>query len=234
VSTIEHLMAALAGCGVDNAVVTVDAPEVPIMDGSSAPFVFLIECAGMAAQDEPRQVIEVLKRVEVRDGDRIASLAPSRDFRLSFEIDFASGAVRRQAWELRLRDGAFKSELARARTFGFLHEVEHLRSIGLAQGGSLDNAIVISGDRVLNEGGLRFRDEFVRHKILDAVGDLYCAGAPIRGHYHGHKAGHGITNLLLRALFADESAWRWADAVPAAPALTGGPVWDERLVAASA
>jgi UDP-3-O-[3-hydroxymyristoyl] N-acetylglucosamine deacetylase len=212
IGTIEHLMAALRGCGIDNAVIELDGPEVPIMDGSSAPFVFLIECAGVAQQDKPRRLIQVLRKVTVGDAGRYASLTPSGIIGFSFEIDFAAQAIARQEGYVKLGKGAFKAELARARTFGFLHEVDQMRKLGLARGGSLDNAIVINGDKVLNEGGLRFTDEFVRHKILDSVGDLYLAGAPILGHFHGCRSGHALNNQLLRALFADEKAWCYTDA----------------------
>lgn len=216
VGTVEHLMAALRGSGIDNAVIELDGPEVPIMDGSSAPFVFLIECAGIARQDARRRVIRVVKEVTVGDGQRHAGLSPANGSSFSFAIDFASAAVARQERYVRLVDGSFKNELARARTFGFLHEVDHLRQMGLARGGSLDNAVVIDGDRVMNEGGLRFADEFVRHKILDGIGDLYLAGAPIAGHFHGYRSGHALNNELLRALFADETAWTLTEATAAA------------------
>jgi len=218
VGTVEHLMSALAGCGVDNCVVELDGPEVPIMDGSAAPFVFLIECAGVAEQASPRMALRVLKPVSVADGGRSASLAPADEPSFAMEIDFASAAVARQRYRVALRDDAFKREIARARTFGFLHEVEAMRKAGLARGGSLENAIVISGDRVLNEGGLRFADEFVRHKILDGIGDLYLAGGPIVGAFLGVKSGHALNNRLLHALFADPSAWAWEAADAAMPA----------------
>jgi UDP-3-O-[3-hydroxymyristoyl] N-acetylglucosamine deacetylase len=211
VGTVEHLMAALRGCGIDNAVIELNAPEVPIMDGSAAPFVFLIECAGSLEQASPRRLIRVLKEIVVGDQTRFASLSPALSSSFSFEIDFASAAIARQESFLQLANGTFKSELARARTFGFLHEVHQMRQLGLARGGSLDNAIVIQGDKVLNEGGLRYSDEFVRHKILDSVGDLYLAGAPIIGHFHGCRSGHALNNQLLRAMFADESAWCYDD-----------------------
>ena len=209
IGTVEHLMAALAGMEIDNAVVEVNGPEVPIMDGSAAPFVFLIESAGVVAQDRPRRVIRVLKPVAVDDGERYASLTPGNGFSVSFDIDFDSAAVSRQRISVELGNGAFKHELARARTFGFLHEVEELRAAGLARGGSLDNAVVVNGDKILNEGGLRYDDEFVRHKALDAIGDLYLAGAPLRGHFYGQCSGHGTNNTLLRALFADADAWSY-------------------------
>jgi UDP-3-O-[3-hydroxymyristoyl] N-acetylglucosamine deacetylase len=207
VGTIEHLMAALSGCGIDNAVIELDGPEVPIMDGSAAPFVFLIECAGIAHQAAARRAIRVLRRVEVREGGRSVSLSPGTGSSFSFEIDFPSAAVAHQEGYIRLAQGSFEADLARARTFGFLSEVESLRARGLALGGSLDNAIVVDGDSVLNPGGLRFEDEFVRHKLLDSIGDLYLAGAPIIGHFHGHRSGHALNHRLLDALFADDAAW---------------------------
>ena len=209
VGTVEHLMAALAGCGIDNAEIELDGPEVPIMDGSSEPFVFLIECAGVVEQSAPRKVIRIHKEVSVTVGDSEATLAPGDCLDLSVEIDFDSKAVARQELSVGLMNGSFRKELSRARTFGFLHEVEQLRAAGLAKGGSLDNAIVISGDEILNEDGLRFDDEFVRHKMLDAVGDLYLAGAPIIGCFTGMRSGHAANNELLRALFADPDAWSY-------------------------
>ena len=211
IGTIEHLMAALSGCGIDNVEIAIDGPEVPVMDGSAAPFVFLIECAGIVQQDAPRRFIEVLKTIDVVDGSRAASLSPSDSFSVSFEIDFESTAISQQAYQGTLVNGTFRSEIARARTFGFEHEVAALQAAGLARGGSLDNAIVVSGDRVLNEDGLRYDDEFVRHKVLDSVGDLYLAGGPLLGHFHGCRSGHALNNALLNALFADLSAWRYAD-----------------------
>ncbi|NQV57368.1 MAG: UDP-3-O-acyl-N-acetylglucosamine deacetylase [Rhodospirillales bacterium] len=208
VATVEHLMAALAGCHVDNAVVEVSGPEVPIMDGSSHPFVFLIECAGLEVQDAERSVLEILKPVKVEIGNRYAELTPSDDFQVAFEIDFDYAAVSTQKIAVNLVNGTFKKEIARARTFGFMDEVEKLQAAGLALGGSLDNAVVVDGETILNEGGLRYGDEFVRHKVLDAVGDLYLAGMPIHGSYHGVCAGHALTNQLLRTLFADATAWR--------------------------
>lgn len=212
VRTIEHLMAALAGARIDAAVVDIDGPEVPVMDGSASPFLFLIDCAGTVELSAPRRTIRILKRVEVREGEKLAALTPAfNGFSLRFEIDFASPAIARQECLVHLRDGAFKREVGRARTFGFEHEINALRAAGLARGGSLANAVVIGcDDRVLNEDGLRYDDEFVRHKVLDAVGDLYLAGAPITGHFHGVRSGHALNNRLLQALFADESAWTWS------------------------
>lgn len=222
VRTIEHLMSAFAGMQIDNALVDIDGPEVPVMDGSASPFVFLIECAGVIEQSAPRRAIRILKRVVIEEGDKVAALSPApRGFSVRFEIDFADPAIARQECAVSLGNGAFKAEISRARTFGFETEVAALQAAGLARGGSLENAVVIGADhRVLNEDGLRYDDEFVRHKVLDAVGDLYLAGAPIVGHFHGIRSGHALNNRLLRALFADPSAWEWTgEATPAvAPA----------------
>jgi UDP-3-O-[3-hydroxymyristoyl] N-acetylglucosamine deacetylase len=209
VATVEHLLAAIAGCHIDNLVIELNGAEVPVMDGSAAPFVFLIDCAGTVAQaDAPKRAIRVLKHVSVGDHRVAASLAPSSGFSVSFEIDFEAPAIARQEYFVSLENGAFKSEIARARTFGLAEEVDRLRAAGLALGGSLDNAVVVDGERVINPDGLRYDDEFVRHKVLDAVGDLALAGAPILGHFHGFRSGHDVHNKLLRALFADASAWR--------------------------
>lgn len=209
VATIEHLMAALAGLEVDNAMVDLDGPEVPAMDGSSAPFVFLIECADVIEQAAPRRYIQVLKPMRVEDGYRSVSLEPGPGFSLSFAIDFDNPLVGRQRCDIRLDVGRFKTDLAYARSFGFIEDVDRLRRMGLARGGSLENAVVVDGDRVLNEGGLRYPDEFVRHKALDALGDLYLAGAPILGRFRGERSGHALTNQLVRELMADKSAWRY-------------------------
>lgn len=208
VSTIEHLMAALVMLGVDNAVVELDGPEMPIMDGSSLPFVQILERAGRKSQDALRRYIEILDVIEVVEGDKRATLRPADRFEVAFEIAFASAAIGRQAIDLVMDERAFKAELADCRTFGFLHEVEALRAIGLARGGSMENAVVIEGDRILNPEGLRRPDEFVRHKALDAIGDLYCLGYPILGRFEGVLAGHGMNNALVRALLAKPSAWR--------------------------
>jgi UDP-3-O-[3-hydroxymyristoyl] N-acetylglucosamine deacetylase len=207
VSTIEHLMAALNGLEIDNAVIELDGPEVPVMDGSAAPFVFLIECAGIVEQDAPRRAIKVLKPVTVGEPGKSATLAPDDGFSMSFAIDFASDAISRQDITIAVDPETFKSDISRARTFGFLHEVDQMRAAGLARGGSLDNAVVINGHQVLNREGLRYVDEFVRHKVLDALGDLYLAGAPIIGHFRGMRSGHALNRRLLEALFADAAAW---------------------------
>lgn len=209
VSTVEHLMAALAGLGVTNATICIDGPEIPIMDGSSAPFIREMKKVGIRLQDARQPALRINKEVVVeKDGKRV-SLAPARWFEMSFEIDFVEPAIGLQRRDMVMVNGVFIDELSKARTFGRLEDAEKLRSLGLARGASLDNAIVVDGDKVLNRGGLRFADEFVRHKMLDAVGDLALAGAPIIGRYEGDKAGHGMTNLLLRALFAQPDAWTW-------------------------
>ena len=209
VGTVEHLMAALAACGVDNAVIDVDGPELPVLDGSAAPWVFLIDCAGVAALDAVARTVQVLRAVRVEDGDAFAELrpgaAPCLDMAMS--IDFEAPAIGRQALSLVLDEAAFRSELSAARTFAQAHEIAGLRAAGLAKGGNLDNAVVVDGARVLNPAGLRRPDDFVRHKMLDAVGDLALAGAALQGRFTGHRSGHMLNNRLLRALFADEANW---------------------------
>ena len=207
IGTVEHLLAAFAGNRIDNAIVELDGPEVPIMDGSAAPFVALIERAGITAQDAPRRGFKVLKPVCVSDNGASAAFLPDHGFSMSFEIDFDNPLIRRQDIAVTLEADTFKTELAPARTFGWLDDWPRLKAAGLALGGSLDNAVVISGDRVLNDGGLRFADEFVRHKLLDALGDLYLAGGPIIGHFRGVRSGHALNRKLLAALFADQDAW---------------------------
>jgi len=208
VSTVEHLMAALWGLGIDNAVVTLDGPEVPIMDGSSEPFVFLIECAGLKTLDAHRDTIEVLKRVSVKDGESTVSIRPFDGFALNIAIEYPGTAIPRQQAFYDFGSQSFRHALCRARTFGFASDVEKLRARGLARGGSLENAIVVGENAVINEEGLRYGDEFVRHKALDCVGDFALAGARIRGAISAVRPGHGINNKLLRALLADRSAWR--------------------------
>lgn len=209
VGTVEHLMAALAGCRIDNLRIELDGPEVPIMDGSSEAFVQLIDQTGVQLLSSERRAIKVLKTIEIEQDGKLARLEPADRFELNFEIDFDHAAIGRQSRGLTFVNGAFKSQISRARTFGFLHEVEHLQKLGLARGGSLENAIVVDKNGVMNDDGLRFDDEFVRHKILDSVGDLYLAGAPILGRFHGVRAGHALNNSLLRALFADPEAWEY-------------------------
>ncbi len=209
VGTIEHLMAALRASGIDNARIEVDGPELPIMDGSSRGFLAMIERAGIVSQPAPRRVIEVLRTVRVGDGPAFAQLSPGPGFSLDLSIDFEAPAIGRQSLAIEALDAArFGSELAEARTFTMAHEIDRLRDAGLARGGSLDNAIVVDGDRVLNPNGLRRADEFVRHKMLDAVGDLALAGAPLVGRFTGHRSGHGLNNRVLRALFAHPANWR--------------------------
>jgi UDP-3-O-[3-hydroxymyristoyl] N-acetylglucosamine deacetylase len=212
IATVEHLMAAFAGLEIDNVVVELNGPEVPAMDGSAAPFVFLIECAGLVEQDAPRRVIKVLKPVSVGSQGKSAALVPDDGFSVSFAIDFHASAITRQELSLAPCPESFKHDLGPARTFGFLHEVKAMRDAGLARGGSLDNAVVIAGNRVLNQEGLRYDDEFVRHKMLDALGDLYLAGCPMLGQFRGVRSGHALNRQLLAALFADATAWCYAGA----------------------
>jgi UDP-3-O-[3-hydroxymyristoyl] N-acetylglucosamine deacetylase len=210
VATVEHLMSALAGLGIDNLFVDLTAPEVPIMDGSAAPFVFLLQSAGIEELSAPKRFFQILKTVEVREGDKWARFTPYDGFRVNFEIDFDHPVLQRQRQKATLdfSTAAFLKEISRARTFGFLKDVETLRANDLALGGSLDNAIVMDEYRVLNEDGLRFQDEFVRHKVLDAVGDLYLLGRCLVGEFTGYKSGHRLNNLLLRALLDQPEAYR--------------------------
>jgi UDP-3-O-[3-hydroxymyristoyl] N-acetylglucosamine deacetylase len=211
VSTIEHLMAAFWGVGIDNALVELDGAEVPIMDGSSEPFVFMLECAGITALNAPRGILRVLKTVEVREGNSFMRISPNKEgdegLLLNIEIDFNHSLIGRQTAKYDFRDITFKQSVSRARTFGFEHEVNTLRSMGLARGGSLDNAVVVGKDSILNREGLRYSNEFVRHKALDCVGDLFLAGMRIDGAVECLRPGHAINNNLLRALFADDSAY---------------------------
>jgi len=208
VSTVEHLMAAMCALGVDNAVIELDGSEVPIMDGSSQSFVDLLDHAGLRRQEAARRYIEILESIEVIEGDARATLSPASRFEVAFEIDFETAAIGRQRVELVLDKQSFCAELAGCRTFGFLHEVEALRQNGLARGGSIENVVVFDGDVLVNPEGLRRPDEPVRHKALDAVGDLYLLGAPLIGRYEGVKAGHGTNNAVVRALLARPTAWR--------------------------
>ncbi len=218
VATVEHLVAALAAAGVDNVIVALDAPEPPAMDGSAEPFLFLIGCAGVISQPAQRSMLRIVKPVRVEDGVKSAMFLPGAGTSIDVTIDFDSPAIGRQRIALALSGMRFKSDLARARTFGFAHEVAYLQSKGLARGGSLDNAVVIQDDTVINPGGLRFADEFVRHKALDAVGDLYLAGGPFIGRYVANQPGHKLNNLLLRALLADPDAYEWTNSANAAAA----------------
>lgn len=235
VGTVEHLMAALAGCGIDNASVELNGPEVPVMDGSAAPFVLLVECAGTVTQEAPRRYLRVLKRIDVADGDRSMSLQPAEEFRVRFEIDFDSPAVARQTCLVRITERSFKEDVGGARTFGFAEDVQALRDNGFGRGGTLENAVIVDGDTVLNEGGLRFDDEFVRHKVLDCVGDMYLAGGPMLAEVGGVRSGHSLSHRLLNALFADEAAWRFETFVtPGREDLREAPVRIPAPVAATA
>jgi UDP-3-O-[3-hydroxymyristoyl] N-acetylglucosamine deacetylase len=213
-STIEHLMAAFAALGVSNAVVEVDGPELPILDGSALQFVQLLDRAGFRRQEAPVRYIEILEPIRVQDGDKSAALLPCDRYEMRFEIDFDTPVIGNQVVDFVVDEQTFRDEIMAARTFGFAHEVEALRRAGLARGGSLENAVVIDGDQILNPGGLRMEREFVKHKALDAIGDLYVLGAPLLGRYEGVKAGHAINNLLVRALLANPQAWRETTRVP--------------------
>ena len=214
VSTIEHIMAALAGCGIHNALVALDGPELPILDGSAAPFVRAFLAAGIQQQDAPIHAIEILREVKVTDGDSIATLSPASGLEMDFTIDFADAAIGRQRRVANLANGRFVREFCDSRTFCRKSDVDAMHAAGLALGGSYDNAVVVDGDTVLTPGGLRHADEAVRHKMLDALGDLALAGAPILGRYTGVRAGHMLTNQLLRALFASHGAWRVVECTP--------------------
>ena len=207
--TVEHLMSALAGLGVDNLYIDLSAAEVPIMDGSSGPFVFLLQSAGIAEQSAPKRFMRILETVEVRDGDKFARFEPYHGFRLGFTVEFDHPAIpaSRSRAEVEFSTENYIREVSRARTFGFMRDLEFMRERNLGLGGSMDNAIVLDEYRVLNEDGLRYADEFVRHKILDAVGDLYLAGHPVVGAYVAYKSGHALNNKLVRALMADQASW---------------------------
>lgn len=209
ISTVEHLLSALAGLGIDNAYVDLSASEVPIMDGSAGPFVFLIQSAGIEEQNAPKRYIRIKRAVQVQDGDKWARFDPFNGFKVSFRIDFEHPVFKRssQFAEIDFSKTSFVKEVSRARTFGFMHEIELLRENKLALGGSLDNAIVMDDYRVLNEDGLRYEDEFVKHKVLDAVGDLYLLGHGLIGAFSGYKSGHELNNKLLRTLLADKQTW---------------------------
>lgn len=209
VQTVEHLMSALAGLGIDNAIIDVSAAELPIMDGSAGPFVFLLQSAGIVEQPAPKRFIRILRPVEVREGDKLARFEPWQGYKLDFTIQFDHPMIpaKQSHASLEFSTEAYIREISRARTFGFMRDLEYMRERNLGLGGSMDNAIVLDEYRVLNEDGLRYVDEFVRHKILDAVGDLYLAGGPILGAYTGFKSGHALNNKLVRALLADSTAW---------------------------
>ena len=212
VTTVEHLLSALCGLGIDNAFIEIDSPEVPIMDGSAGPFVYLLQTAGVQEQSAAKRFIRVTREITVSDGDKVATLRPYEGFRVTFAIDFDHPVFKEQIGHaaLDISSEAFVREISRARTFGFVHEFEYMRSRGLARGGSVDNAIVVDDYRILNEGGLRYDDEFVKHKILDAIGDLYLAGHQLLAEYEGVKSGHALNNRLVRALFEQPQCWEWA------------------------
>lgn len=209
VGTVEHLMSALAGLGVDNVIIEVSAPEIPIMDGSAGPFVFLIQAAGIVEQEAPKKFVRIKRRIEVTDGDKIAAFNPYDGFKVSFTIDFDHPAFHEEHRSacVDFSTTAYVKEVSRARTFGFLRDIEYLRSKNLALGGSMENAIVVGDEGVMNEEGLRYEDEFVRHKMLDAIGDLYLLGYSIVGEFEGYKSGHGLNNRLLRELLEQRDAW---------------------------
>ncbi len=209
VSTIEHLMSALSGLHIDNANILLDGPEVPIMDGSSKPFVELIEENGIEIQNKKRRILKIKKEIFVSNEKGSIKLIPNKEFSIDFEIDFPSPVISKQSCQLQLINGNYKTDIASARTFGFEKDVEQLRSNGLALGGSLENAVVVGEDKILNKEGLRFKDEFVRHKILDSIGDLYLAGAPIQGYFYGNKSGHQLNVKLLKRLFSDKSNFEY-------------------------
>jgi UDP-3-O-[3-hydroxymyristoyl] N-acetylglucosamine deacetylase len=222
VATVEHLMSAFAGLGIDNAYVDLTAGEVPIMDGSAGPFIFLVQSAGIAEQAAAKKFIRVLRTVEARDGDKWAKFDPYNGFRIDFSIAFNHPVFQqsRQRLQIDFATTSYVKEIARARTFGFMQDVETMRAQGLGLGGSLDNAVVMDEYRVLNADGLRYEDEFVKHKVLDAIGDLYLLGHPLIGTFSAHKSGHALNNKLARALLADKTAWEFAsfDATEDAPA----------------
>ena len=209
ISTVEHLMSAFAGLGIDNAYVDLTAPEVPIMDGSAGPFVFLIQSAGIEEQGTPKRFIRIKKRVQIQDGDKWVRFEPLNGFKVSFTIDFDHPIFKNsvQVASVEGSTTSFGKEVSRARTFGFMQDLEALRDAGLARGGSLDNAIVMDSFHILNEDGLRYEDEFVKHKVLDAIGDLYLLGHPLIGAFSAHKSGHSLNNILLRKMVSDETAW---------------------------
>lgn len=211
ISTVEHLLSAMAGLGIDNAIIEVSADEVPIMDGSAGPFVFLIQSAGIQEQSAAKRFIRILKPLEVEDGDKKACFLPFNGFKVSFTIDFDHPVFKGRKLDATVdfSSTSFVKEVSRARTFGFMHEIEYMRSKGLAKGGSVDNAIVVDKYRILNEDGLRYEDEFVKHKVLDAIGDLYLLGASLIGEFKAYKSGHGLNNKSLRELIKREDAWEF-------------------------
>ena len=209
VSTVEHLMSALSGLHIDNLKIEIDGPEVPIMDGSSKNFVELIDDNSLKILNKTRKIIKIKKKIKVEKDDSSIELSPNNQFSIDFQIDFPSPLISKQSCQLQLINGNYKTDIASARTFGFEKDVDRLRSIGLALGGSLKNAVVVGDDKILNSEGLRFKDEFVRHKILDSIGDLYLAGSPIQGYFNGNKSGHYLNNLLLKTLFSNSENYEY-------------------------
>ena len=209
VSTVEHLMSALSGLHIDNLRIEIDGPEVPIMDGSSKNFVELIDKNSLKIQNKKRKIIKIKKKIKVEKDDSSIELSPNNQFSIDFQIDFPSPLISKQSCQLQLINGNYKTDIASARTFGFEKDVDRLRSIGLALGGSLNNAVVVGDNKILNGEGLRFKDEFVRHKILDSIGDLYLAGSPIQGYFNGNKSGHYLNNLLLKTLFSNSENYEY-------------------------
>lgn len=207
ISTVEHIMSALAGLGIDNARIEVNGAEVPVMDGSASPFIFLIQCAGIAEQSKAKKVIRILKRVTIKDEDKSCSLYPASGFRVSYLLDYPHPLLSNCKVSFDFARQGYAREVSRARTFGFIHEVEALQKAGLALGGSMDNAVVLDKYGVLNEGGLRYTDECARHKVLDTVGDLFLVGFPIVGAFEGERSGHAMNCRVVQALLADKSAW---------------------------
>ena len=208
VSTIEHLMSALSGMHIDNALIEIDGPEVPIMDGSSKVFVELIEKVKLIEQNSQRKILKVIKEIKVENNESYAKIIPHKEFSVDFEIEFDSHLINKQSCHLQLINGNYKSDISKARTFGFEEDVNYLRSNGFALGGNLDNAVVVGKDKILNKEGLRYKDEFVRHKILDSIGDLYLAGYPVQGYFYGKKSGHFLNNELLKKLLSSESNYK--------------------------
>ena len=209
VSTVEHLMSALSGLHIDNVKIEIDGPEVPIMDGSYKNFVELIDENSLKILNKTRKIIKIKKKIKVEKDDSSLELSPNNQFSIDFQIDFPSPLISKQSCQLQLINGNYKTDIASARTFGFEKDVDRLRSIGLALGGSLNNAVVVGDDKILNSEGLRFKDEFVRHKILDSIGDLYLAGSPIQGYFNGNKSGHYLNNLLLKTLFSNSENYEY-------------------------
>lgn len=208
VSTVEHLMAAIWGCDIDNLFINISGEEIPIMDGSSEPFIFLFECAGIRKQEKPRQYIEILKTVRVEEDDKFAEVSNSKEFSIELEVEFPQQKISKQKFIYKPESTSFKNDISRARTFGFKHEIDQLHKMGLAKGGSLDNAILIDNGKIVNEEGLRYNDELVRHKALDFVGDVYLSGHFIIGAFKAYKTGHKLNNMLMHQLFSDPSNYR--------------------------